>query len=122
MNVLPSLPLTLSKAIARQEGWYAQEITRCQRNLNPGNIEYSEFSRAHKAIGTDGRFAIFATSDDGFDCLILLLQTPGYQQRTLQLMVEVYAPSTENDVAVYVENVCAWTDKVPTDLVSSCEL
>jgi hypothetical protein len=119
---LPSLPMTLSQAIARQEGWYAETETRCQRNLNPGNIEYGQLARAHKAIGTDGRFAIFATFDDGFDCLISLLQLLVYQTLSIERAISVYAPSDENDTATYVRNVCAWCEKQPTDLVSTVSL
>jgi len=122
MNVLPSLPLTLSQAIARQEGWYAEEENRCQRNLNPGNIEYGQFSRAHKAIGSDGRFAIFATADDGFDCLVSLLQTPMYQTLPLSRAIGCYAPSDENDTETYLNNVCTWCEVASTQLVSKVSL
>ena len=35
------------------------------RNNNPGNLEYGPFAKSKGAIGTGGRFAVFATLEDG---------------------------------------------------------
>jgi hypothetical protein len=127
MNVLPSLPLTLSQAIARQEGFYVQPgeasyPTRAQRNNNPGNLEYSAFTRAHGATGTDGRFAIFSSSDAGFLCLIELLALAAYQSLSIEDAIARYAPANENDTEAYVNNVCDWCEVPSTTLVSKVNL
>lgn len=127
MPILPTLPLTLSQAIARQEGFYVPSDsvdypTRAQRNNNPGNLEYSQFTRAHGAIGTDGRFAIFSSSAAGFLCLTELLALAAYQSRSIANAIACYAPSTENNTEVYLVNVCSWCEIVPDTLVSEVSL
>jgi hypothetical protein len=127
MNILPSLPLSLSQAIARQEGFYVQPNeasfpTRAQRNNNPGNLEDSEFTRAHGATGTDGRFAIFPSSDTGFLCLIELLSLAAYQTCSINDAIARYAPANENDTREYIDNVCTWCEIAPTQLVSKVNL
>jgi hypothetical protein len=118
----PKLPprLTLAQAIARVEGFYAQgpRPNRPQRNHNPGDIEYDDFSRAHGAIGTDGRFAIFPDDATGFAALNALLQGKHYAGLTVEAAINRYAPPNENNDQSYVAEVCAWTGHEPTDLVS----
>lgn len=114
-------------AIAREEGFYfepkeGERKTRAQRNNNPGNIVYGQFAELHKAIGTDGHFAIFASASAGFDCLRALLSTPKYQNVTLEQAIAMYAPSIENDTNTYLNHICEWTGKEPHTLVKDCEL
>jgi len=107
--IMPPHPLTLEQAIAREEGWYLNTVTRCQRNRNPGNIVYGMFAQHHGATGSDGRFAIFASADDGFAALNALLNGPEYAHLTIEECIRKYAPSSENDTEVYINNVCHWT-------------
>lgn len=116
--VMPSLPLSLEQAIARMEGWYAEEVTRCQRNNNPGNIVYGSFARSHGAVGSDGRFAKWATPEAGFQALHDLLSSQHYFNLTIEAALNSYAPMTENDTETYVANVCDWTASQPDTLVS----
>lgn len=109
MNQLPPHPLTLEQAIACQEGWYALTRTRCQRNNNPGNLEYGHFTIQNGAIGSDGRFAIFASGEDGFKALHNLLMSHEYVSLTIDQAIRRFAPSNENDTNAYIKHVCEWT-------------
>lgn len=109
MNSLPPHPLTLEQAIALKEGWYAHELTRNQRNNNPGNLEYNHFTISQGAMGSDGRFAIFASPEDGFNALRNLLLSPSYESLTIEQAIRRFAPSNENDTELYIKQVCEWT-------------
>lgn len=110
MNLMPPVPMKLWQAIARMEGWYTKESTRCQRNHNPGNIRYGEFAVVHGATGEDDSgFAIFPDDETGMACLVALLRTPFYAGKTLQAGINAYAPPVENQTSIYLQNVCEWT-------------
>lgn len=115
---LPKTPCTLQEAIARMEGFYRQSPVpdRCQRNNNPGDIEYGPFAKEHGATGRDPRFAIFPSAEVGFSCLTALMKAK-YSEHTVKDMINVYAPPCENDTLDYVELVCKWTGLQPTDIV-----
>lgn len=124
---LPVLPLTLVQAIARVEGFYATHgadgnpltsPNRPQRNRNPGNIEFGPFARAHGAVGSDGRFAIFPDDDTGFAALTALLKSEHYTALSIAQAVNRYAPPNENNTAGYVAKVCAWTRRTPDQILS----
>ncbi len=112
------MTVSLLQAIAREEGW-GDRHSRCRRNNNPGNIEAGRFADAHGAAGSDGRFAIFPSPEAGFGALRALLSGPAYHGLTVAAAVAKYAPSTENNTALYVEHVCLWTGCHPTDLASA---
>ena len=115
--------MTLAQAIARVEGWYnhGDVPNRCQRNNNPGNLEYNKFTESMGAIGTDGRFAKFENSDHGWIALYTLLIVR-YSTMAISAMIREYAPSTENDTQNYINMVCSFCDKQPSDLVGPCLL
>jgi len=104
------------QAVARQEGFYALG-TRPQRNFNPGDIESGRFAAAHGAIGSDGRFAKFASADDGFTAMKALFQAPGYRGLTVRAALNRWAPPVENNVSAYVANVCKWVGCEPDDII-----
>ena len=80
--------------------------TRAWRNNNPGNIEYGNFARAHGAIGTDGRFAVFPSYEAGRKAKAsLLFETSRYKNRTIAGAIARYAPQFENDTAAYASTV-----------------
>ncbi|OAM32636.1 hypothetical protein A7Q01_00130 [Eikenella sp. NML96-A-049] len=98
--------------------------SRSWRNNNPGNMEYGTFAKAHGAIGTDGRFAIFPTEQAGRrakEALIFesdggkrLPNNPldygagiGYRNKTLTQMIAAYAPASENNTRAYQQRVLA---------------
>lgn len=118
-EILPSFPLTLEQAIARMEGWYAKGSipNRPQRNNNPGDIEFGEFAQRFGSTQSDGRFAIFPSAEQGWNCLKALLRLPSYAGLTLQALVARYAPAVENDDAVYASAVAHWTGRQITEPV-----
>jgi hypothetical protein len=99
--------ITLCEAIARMEGWLVSS-SRCRRNHNPGNIRYGNFARLHGAVGTDGAFAIFDNDQDGFNAMSELLEA-FYQGDTLRKAIERYAPTSENNTNLYIDNLTHWT-------------
>ena len=103
--------------MARQEGFYVQG-TRAARNHNPGNLEDGAFARAHGAIGTDGRFAVFPTDEAGFRAMRALLQCR-YRGMTVAQMLAKYAPPVENRTDVYLAHVCQWTGLAPDTLIDA---
>lgn len=113
--------LTLEQAIARMEGFYAQNPSknRPQRNHNPGDIEYGQFARLHGATSSDSRFAIFPDDATGFAALRALLNTPMYRILTIEQMVNKYAPPVENNVSNYLKSVCTWVGCLSIDSVGS---
>ena len=74
---------------------------RSVRNNNPGNIEYGNFAKKHGAIGTDGRFAVFSSVDDGFKAQTALLGNYAKKGSTISSMVSRYAPAFENNPTAY---------------------
>ena len=82
-------------------------------------MEYGPFTRAHGAIGTDGRFAIFPDAATGWLAMWDRLQTDPYPGMTLNDAIAAWAPSNENDTAVYQAHVAAWTGLDMTRLVGS---
>ena len=82
--------------------------SRSWRNNNPGNMEYGSFAKAHGAIGTDGRFAIFPDEATGQRArAALIFNGDKYRNLTLTQAIERYAPSSENHTTAYQRRVLA---------------
>jgi hypothetical protein len=81
--------------------------SRGQRNNNPGNIEYGPFAKRMGATGSDGRFAIFPTMQQGYAAIAELIQ--GYKSQgidTIASIIQKYAPAKDgNDTASYIADV-----------------
>lgn len=107
--------MTLLEAMAREEGFYVKG-TRPNRNNNPGDIEFGPFAQAHGSIKSDGRFAIFPTSEAGFEAMKALL-LKHYSGLTLEAALNKYAPPVENDTNTYLNRVCEWTGLKPGTLI-----
>ena len=75
--------------------------TRAWRNLNPGNIRYSEFSRNAGAIGQAGGFAVFPDEETGTRAISSLLRGQSYNNLTIARAITRYAPPSENNPAAY---------------------
>jgi hypothetical protein len=91
---------------------------RGYRNFNPGNIEDGDFARGLPGYaGSDGRFARFATMDDGFGAMDRLLTTQPYQQLgSIEGAISRWAPTSDgNNVNAYVSNVARITGLDPRD-------
>lgn len=87
-------------SVVRREG------TRAWRNNNPGNIEYGDFARAHGAVGTDGRFAVFPDYQAGRDAkAALIFESGSYRNLSISAAISRYAPAFENDTQSYARQV-----------------
>ena len=87
-------------SVVRRDG------TRAWRNNNPGNIEYGAFAKAHGAVGTDGRFAVFPTYEAGRRAKeALLFESSSYRGRSILGAINRYAPPHENDTNRYARTV-----------------
>jgi hypothetical protein len=75
------------------------------RNNNPGNIEYGPFAIKYGAIGSDGRFAIFPSEEQGRMAQDALLKSKNYANLSLADAVKRYAPSNENDPKSYANQI-----------------
>lgn len=75
--------------------------SRAWRNMNPGNIRYSEFSRRVGAIGQAGGFAVFPDEETGMRAIGALLRGDSYNNLTIAAAISRYAPPVENDTAAY---------------------
>ena len=75
--------------------------TRAWRNLNPGNIRYSEFARNAGAIGQAGGFAVFPDEETGTRAISSLLRGQSYNNLTIARAITRYAPPSENNTAAY---------------------
>lgn len=82
--------------VTRQDG------ARNWRNNNPGNLEYSAYTRGLGAIGSDGRFAIFPDYQTGRAAKAsLLFDGKNYKDKTLSEAIARYAPPSENNTKSY---------------------
>tara|TARA_R100001086_G_scaffold130789_1_gene67798 strand:+ start:1081 stop:3738 length:2658 start_codon:yes stop_codon:yes gene_type:complete len=101
-------------SVVRRDG------TRAWRNNNPGNIEYGDFARSRGAVGTDGRFAVFSTYEEGRAAKAsLLFESPSYRDRTIEGAIARYAPAFENDTGSYTAQVAAAAGVPPSTKMSS---
>lgn len=75
--------------------------TRAWRNMNPGNIRYSDFARRAGAIGHAGGFAVFPDEATGMNAISELLRSDKYRNLTISQAIFKYAPPHENNTASY---------------------
>lgn len=83
---------TLAQSIAQFEGFNISGSV-AQRNNNPGNLRASPY-----ATGKDSRgYAIFPDSQTGWSALDYQLGLYSQRGLTLQEMVNIYAPASDNN-------------------------
>jgi hypothetical protein len=96
------------------------------RNNNPGNIEYGAFAKSRGATGSDGRFAIFPTPEQGIAAQEGLLLGSGYHggdKKTVSAIIGKYAPSSDgNPVSAYVDYVAKRAGVKPDQVLSRDEV
>lgn len=84
----------------------ATNAPRGIRNNNPGNIVYGKFAQSMGATGSDGRFAVFQSMEDGIKAAIKLLE--GYVAKgtdTVRKIISKWAPANENNTSAYIDAV-----------------
>jgi hypothetical protein len=83
------------------------------RNNNPGNLEFGPYAKSKGAIGTDGRFAVFATLEDGLKAKRDLVFGPRYINLSIADAINKYAPPSENATNAYIQSVVKATGVNP---------
>lgn len=81
-------------------------MTRGYKNNNPGNIRYNKSNNWQGQRGSDPDFVIFKSLYYGVRALDILLK--GYIKRgknTVELILNNYAPSSENNTQAYIKAV-----------------
>lgn len=96
-------------------------LTKGIRLHNPGNIEQGQKWQGLSDVQADARFCSFTDAEYGIRalCKILLTYQTKYKLRTIEGMINRYAPAHENPTATYVSNVAKWSGtgaKVVVDL------
>jgi len=84
---------------------YIPSGTLADRNNNPGNLRF--VGQAGAVMGENG-FAKFNNPEDGYQALINQIQLDQSRGLTLKEFVSKYAPPTENDTNLYVEQMAGW--------------
>lgn len=93
--------------------------TRASRNNNPGNVEYGPYAKSMGAVGTDGRFAVFSTKEQGLKAIGgLVFNSPKYAGATIRQAIGIYAPEFENDTNAYAATVAKATGATVNTKVS----
>ncbi|CAG9249978.1 hypothetical protein [Paraburkholderia caribensis] len=80
-------------------------VSRGIQNNNPGNLEYGQFTKSNGATGSDGRFAVFPTMQQGIDAHEKLLRTAYISKGfdTPSKIIAKYAPAVENNHSAYLK-------------------
>ena len=93
------------------KGFKQGGVTRGIRNNNPGNIEWrGGFAKAHGAVGSDGRFAIFPNMEMGIRAQhALIYGGKNYRNLTLRQMLYRYAGPNENPTLKYLQFITSKT-------------
>ena len=88
-------------------------MTRGMRNCNPLTIRRVAETQwvGQRAVQTDRKFVQFNTLEWGIRaaCCILRTYARRYKAVCVADIVGRWAPSSENNTACYVRNVCLWT-------------
>lgn len=75
------------------------KLSRGDRNNNPGNLEDGRFTRSQPGYkGSDGRFAIFDTPENGEQAQVNLLRK-NYSNMSVAQIIQKYAPVGDNSEA-----------------------
>jgi hypothetical protein len=107
----------LAQLIAKREGFgIAGDIPTTHNN--PGDLEHApgEMHDTGSPIGE------FLTVEDGWEALENQLQKYADRGLTVQDMIEVYAPPTENDTDEYLDFICEGLGCQPNTLVKDALL
>ena len=73
------------------------------RTHNPGSIRSYPFARKMGSIGEYNGFAIFPDYTTGKNALAALLKSPKYASKSLKVMLNRFAPPSENNTFHYQE-------------------
>lgn len=93
----------LANSIATFEGFYVPGSI-ANRNNNPGNLRYAA-NQIGQENTVNGKFATFATPEEGWAALQSHITTKANSGQTLREFLYQYAPPTENNTSGYLNYV-----------------
>ncbi len=83
-----------------------KSLPRGIRNNNPGNLNFAKQKGATLEAGPHGRFAVFGSMEEGIAALVRQIGLYVSRGRnTIRKILEVYAPSSENNTGAYIAAV-----------------
>jgi hypothetical protein len=97
----------LAQAIMRQEGYGTPGAVTITGANNPGALRDSPYAVGY-VTGASGKFAKFASYEDGYNALLYDLQSKVNRGLSLRDFVYTYAPPSENDSTTYLNNLSGW--------------
>lgn len=93
------------------------------RNNNPGNIRHGDKWRGLADKQTDASFCVFKAPEWGIRALAKILRN--YQTKhglkTVESIINRFAPQIENDTSSYILSVCQVLDVKPRDVIDVFE-
>lgn len=93
------------------------------RNNNPGNIRHGDKWRGLANKQTDASFCVFKAPEWGLRALVKILRN--YQTKhglkTVESIINRFAPQIENDTSSYILSVCQVLDVKPRDVIDVFE-
>lgn len=93
------------------------------RNNNPGNIRHGDKWQGLADKQTDAAFCVFKAPEWGIRALVKILRN--YQTKhglkTVESIINRFAPQIENDTSSYILSVCQVLDVKPCDVIDVFE-
>ena len=94
-------------------------IARGIRNNNPGNIRHGDKWQGLAEAQMDKAFCVFKSPEWGIRALVKILRN--YQTKhglkTVESIINRFAPEVENNTASYILSVCQVLDVKPRDVI-----
>ena len=94
-------------------------IARGIRNNNPGNIRHGDKWQGLAEVQTDKAFCVFKSPEWGIRALVRILRN--YQTKhglkTVESIINRFAPEVENNTTSYILSVCQVLDVKPRDVI-----
>lgn len=98
--------------------------TRGERNNNPGNLMFNQNINWQGQTGQDsGGYAVFDTPENGIRAMMIDLKNKiARGLNTLNLLIPVYAPPSDNPTQAYISNVAIWSGLGTNQLLSASDV
>ncbi len=93
------------------------------RNNNPGNIRHGDKWRGLADKQTDASFCVFKAPEWGLRALVKILRNYQIKHglKTVESIINRFAPQIENDTSSYILSVCQVLDVKPRDVIDVFE-
>lgn len=95
---------------------------RGYRNNNPLNIRYSSANNWKGKVtpNTDGSFEQFTSMAYGYRAALFLIRKKiNSGENTVTKLINVWAPTAENDTRAYINSVCSTTGMLPATVLDA---